>query len=78
MAYPTTGIELIVPSKATLPFEGWGARFARRGREYEVRFLLSGLSITVDGEKVKRWDDVPKRVQQLIIKTRDNYSDSRI
>lgn len=73
MAYPTKGIELVVPSKAEVPFLGWGARFARGGHEYEVRYLPSGLAIERDRAKVRRWDDVPAAVQRLIVKTRETY-----
>lgn len=74
MAFPTTGIELVVPSNAELPFTGWGANFARRGHEYAVRYLPSRLSIERDGKRVARWDDLPATVQKLIVKTRDNYA----
>jgi hypothetical protein len=74
--YPTRGIELVVPSNAELPFLGWGANFNRRGHDYGVRFLPSGLSIERDGVRVARWDDVPAMVQKIIVKTREAYAPS--
>jgi hypothetical protein len=76
MAYPTKGIELVVPSNAELPFLGWGANFTRRGHDYVVRYLPSGLSIERDGVQVRRWDDVPVQVQKLIVKVRNTYAAS--
>jgi len=74
MAYPTKGIELVVPSNAELPFLGWGANFRRGNHDYAVRYLPSGLSIERDGRRVTRWDDLPATVQRLIVKTRETYA----
>lgn len=77
MAYPTRGIELVVPSKVDIALgQPWGVNFARRGHEYAVRFYPSGLDIERDGQKVRRWDDVPPAVQAIITKSRDTYSQS--
>lgn len=74
LAYPRRGIELVVPSNAELPFTGWGANFNRRGHDYAVRYLPSGLSIECDGKRVGRWDDLPKMVQAVILKTRETHA----
>lgn len=73
MTYPTKGIELVVPSNAELPFTGWGINFNRRGHDYAVRYLPSGLSIERDGKRVTSWDAVPAMAQKIIIKSRDTY-----
>ena len=72
MTYPTRGVELIVPSNVELAItrSGYGVNFNRRGHDYEVRYHPSGLAITRDGVKIRRWDDLPANVMTIIIKSR--------
>jgi len=73
--YPTSGVELHVPSNADIAIlgGGMGINFSRRGHDYEARYYASGLAITVDGEKVRRWDDLPASVQTIIIKAKRSF-----
>jgi hypothetical protein len=76
MAYPTRGIELVVPSKVETEVTGWlaTANFNRRGHDYSVQYLRSGLAIERDGEKVRRWDDLPAAVQKIIVRAKANFA----
>ncbi len=73
MAYPTRGVELIVPTIAEAAIIGYGVNFNRRGHDYAVRYHATGLSIERDGEKVRSWDDLPASVQSLIRKARNSF-----
>jgi hypothetical protein len=76
MAYPTRGIELVVPSNAETEITGWLAtvNFNRRGHDYSVQYLRCGLGIERDGEKVRAWDDLPPAVQKIIVKAKANFA----
>ena len=73
--YPTTGVELVVPSNAEREITGLShaVNFARRGHEYSVEFWRAGLSITRDGNKVRSWDDLPGNVQTVIRKSKSMF-----
>lgn len=75
MAYPTRGVELIVPSNAEAAIFGWryGVNFNRRGHDYAVQFCAAGISVTRDGEEVRRWDDLPGSVQAVIVKAKASF-----
>lgn len=78
MAYPTKGIELVVPSNAETGCAGWhiGIRFCRRGHDYAVDFHASGLAIERDGQKVRSWDELPPNVQAIIRQAKGSYAHS--
>ncbi len=75
MKYPTRGVELHVPCNADIAIlgGGMGVNFSRRGHDYEARYYASGVTITVDGEKVRRWDDLPASVQAIIVKSKASF-----
>ena len=75
-AYPTRGIELVVPSNAEREITGWShsINFSRRGHDYEVQYHASGLAITRDGLKVRSWDDLPTSVQTIVRKAKNAMS----
>lgn len=78
MAYPTRGIELVVPSNAERAITGrvFTVNFNRRRHDYSATYYMCRWNIERDGARVRRFDDLPKDVQSILVKTKANYAQS--
>ena len=61
-----TTFNLIVPTIAETELTGFIGAVEKtyRGALYRVEFYSSGLAPFKDGQKLRRWDDVPVSVQK--------------